>query len=313
MLTPPSLQSIQLPPAESKLSLLPQNIDIEAGIACREEMAREVQSSEQAEEGYIDMDIGSSTFICYSPKSIEFEFHKSKDLHVRETASSPADELFYKGKLLPLHLPPRIQMVQMLLQSTANAGHEHDQNTIEPHYFTANTTPYDSCNISPSDSCEVSRELKLEDYLVHESDEPGFINPKKSWSINLKLIKQSSLRQRLKAYLRSLFTKSACSTEDAAINVQGCVNKNNPFDQVKEEKHQVGSIHRRSFSGAIKRNLGFKFPLSPSSSSSSSSFSIIGSVNGLSGSLLLRRSGSANSEVESPIQGAIAHCKQSQQ
>ena len=28
----------------------------------------------------------------------------------------PADELFYKGKLLPLHLPPRLLMVQKLVE-----------------------------------------------------------------------------------------------------------------------------------------------------------------------------------------------------
>ncbi|GLJ13239.1 hypothetical protein SUGI_0208530 [Cryptomeria japonica] len=33
----------------------------------------------------------------------------------------PADDLFYKGQLLPLHLPPRLQMVQNL-DSSANSG-----------------------------------------------------------------------------------------------------------------------------------------------------------------------------------------------
>lgn len=77
-------------------------------------------SYDQADEDYIDMEISSfSKFFSLSspPQTREFEFQMSSSSAEREPTNSPADELFYKGKLLPLHLPPRLQMVEKLLQS----------------------------------------------------------------------------------------------------------------------------------------------------------------------------------------------------
>lgn len=80
-------------------------------------------SDEEEEEDYIDMEVTSSSS-CSSPQiSREFEFHMSSvSINDKETTTttttSPADELFYRGKLLPLHLPPRLEMVQKLLQTS---------------------------------------------------------------------------------------------------------------------------------------------------------------------------------------------------
>ncbi|XP_068644632.1 probable membrane-associated kinase regulator 4 [Aristolochia californica] len=311
-------------------------------------MARDLLSCDQVEEEYIEMDVSSSSFFCYSPQSRDFEFQMSANLPEREPTTSPADELFYKGKLLPLHLPPRLQMVQKLLQNPSPC-YEPNVDSLEQSYITATATPYESCNISPAGSCPVSRELNPDEYFYECGvDDTSFINhPKKSWSKKLKLIKQSSLSHKLKAsraYLRSLFTKSGCSDEsstDAAkirkdlpasratesLNKYSKVAKRNPFGQIHRERNQASPTvlkdiqeetaenngnHRRSFSGAIKRNLAAKSSTSSSSSSSSSSFSS-GSSNGFHGAQILKRSSSVNSEVESSIQGAIAHCKQSLQ
>ncbi|KAH0995638.1 hypothetical protein GBA52_019502 [Prunus armeniaca] len=86
-------------------------------------MARSQASGETTDEDYIDMEVSSSSnFFCYSigspPQTREFEFQMSSISQDKETTTSPADELFYKGKLLPLHLPPRLQMVQKILQSS---------------------------------------------------------------------------------------------------------------------------------------------------------------------------------------------------
>lgn len=84
------------------------------------EMAMSFLSYDQADEDYIDMEISSfSKFFSLSspPQTREFEFQMSSSSVEREPTNSPADELFYKGKLLPLHLPPRLQMVEKLLQS----------------------------------------------------------------------------------------------------------------------------------------------------------------------------------------------------
>jgi len=74
--------------------------------------------------------------------------------------------------------------------------------------------------------------------------------------------------------------------------------------------------HRRSFSSVIIRYSSPNKPSSVSSSScsssNSSSFSIPSS-NDSSVGPVLRRSSSASSEMDNPIQGAIAYCKKSQQ
>ncbi|OVA03562.1 hypothetical protein BVC80_1651g67 [Macleaya cordata] len=315
-------------------------------------------SSDHAdEEDYIDMEVSSSTFFCYSitsPHPREFEFQmSSKFLEREQTTTSPADELFYKGKLLPLHLPPRLQMVEKLLQNS-NTTFELQSESFEENFntplTTTNTTPFASCNISPAESCQVSRELNPDEYFFEcSTDVSSFIDEhkKKSWSKKLKLIKQISLGLKLKAsraYLKSLFTKSGCSDEsctEAAKNVnertiskaKEClskyvkVGKKNPFGQIqrqsddqirgteKEKMIEDNGSHRRSFSGAIKRHSATKSSSSSSSSGSSSSSSLLSSFNsnGFYEVHLLKRSNSANSEFESSIQGAIAHCKQSQQ
>ncbi|KAK9289413.1 hypothetical protein L1049_007568 [Liquidambar formosana] len=332
-------------------------------------MASNHPSCNHSDEDYIDMEVSSaSTFLCYSINSPtqnrEFEFQKSSTSHDRASTTSPADELFYKGKLLPLHLPPRLQMVEKLLQNSDTAAFESKPLSFEENYnipfinssttpSTNTSTPLESCNISPAESCRVSCELNSDEYFFEWSMElNGFIgdHSKKSWTKKLKQIKQSSLGQKLKAsraYLKSLFNKSGCSDEScakAAFNVEAghlskgkqCLNKymkvakKNPFGQIENDRYHISAVvmksiekemvddgvtsHRRSFSGAIKRHSAKKCSSSSSSgSSSSSSSSFSFNLNGFYDLQLLKRSCSANTELESSIEGAIAHCKQSQQ
>ncbi|KAJ4970410.1 hypothetical protein NE237_003509 [Protea cynaroides] len=305
---------------------------------------------EDEEEDYIDMEVSSSTtFLCYTisspPQHREFEFHMSSASLDRKPSTSPADELFYEGKLLPLHQPPRFQMVEKLLDQNQNsiASSTDDKTTTEPTFeenystptITTFNTPFESCNVSPSESCWVSQELNPEVHFLECPTE----QPKKSWSKKLKLIRQSSLGLKLKAsraYLKSLFSKSGCSYEtsaeatrngDEATNSKAkeCLNscmkvtRKNPFGQiqrvVKDSTLESGGGHRRSFSGAIKCHSATKSSSSSSSfsSGSSSSSSFSSNPNGFYELQLLKRSSSVNSEFESSIQGAIAHCKKSQQ
>ncbi|XVF75436.1 hypothetical protein PTKIN_Ptkin13bG0188700 [Pterospermum kingtungense] len=317
------------------------------------------------DEEYIDMEVSSfSNFFRNSisspphPAPREFEFQMCSVPREREPTTSPADELFYKGKLLPLHLPPRLQMVEKLLQ-ISNSVYQERKDNFEEFYSTSLTptvttptptttsTPFESCNISPSESCRVSRELNPEEYLSEYSAEASTCNingenPKKSWTKKLKLMKQSSIGSKLKAsraYLKSLFgissagcsDKSCAAAAAAKVADEGSASKanmksttKNPFGQIHHNKHLIStavmtsfdkekvteddaSRHRRSFSLAIKRHSTNK----PSPSGSSSSFSSNAS-NGFQYLQFLKRSNSVNAEIESPIQGAIAHCKQSQ-
>ncbi|KAF5737139.1 hypothetical protein HS088_TW13G00017 [Tripterygium wilfordii] len=298
-----------------------------------------VQVFSADDEDYIDMEVSSSyssNYLCYSsisspPQTREFEFQliSSSVSQDKEATTSPADDLFYKGKLLPLHLPPRLQMVRKLLH-----------NSEEQQPFEDNpSTPF----VNTSESCRVSTEINPDDYLFEWSstEMSALINadhnlPKKSWTKKLKQIKQYSvLSQKLKAsraYLKSLFIKSGCSDESSARD-KDCLNKcmkvpeKNPsgksdnidrFKLVSSFDREIvedvtTAIQRRSFSGAIQwHSSTTKSSLSSSSSttsSGSSSFSF--SSTGIVDVHLLKSSSSANSEIEGSIEGAIAHCKNS--
>ncbi|KAG6416116.1 hypothetical protein SASPL_123540 [Salvia splendens] len=243
------------------------------------------------------MDNHSSIFNQSSNNEFEFQqsFSSSSDRDLYAT-TSPADELFYMGKLLPLHLPPRLEMVHKILHSTT-PFHNDD----EPFSTPVATTPFESCNISPSESCEVSRELTSHDYkdiILANHD-------KKSWTrkTKMKMIKQSSSSPSSKikwtSYIKSLFTKSSGCTsmsQHSATDVSKTKNEQfknvAPFGQIKYNGEQRGR-HRRSFSGAIKQLSKPKC--------------LTSNLN----VLALKRSIGSSSEVESPIQAAIAHCKRS--
>ncbi|CAL9138143.1 unnamed protein product [Musa acuminata var. zebrina] len=284
-------------------------------------MARSLPPNDQlAEEDYIDMDFSSANFFCSSPPHplIEFEFQMSANPQQSLPMSSPADELFYKGKLLPLHLPPRLQMVEELIQSAV---------TRTP--STAAATPYESCNASPAASRYVSGELNPEDYFHECSEELIESHPRKSWTRKLTFIKEA------KAYFKSLFGKSRCSDEKCAASadrspVYQKAARKNPFGRIqigshtalhamkcKEEEKMMEEAnldHRRSFSSANYSQSSTKsFSVSSScTSSKSSSFSSVNSKESQ-GQPMLKRSSSVNSDIESSIQGAIAYCKKSQQ
>ncbi|KAJ1416898.1 putative membrane-associated kinase regulator 4 [Sesbania bispinosa] len=165
------------------------------------------------DEDYIDIELSSSpNFFSYSigspPQNREFEFQMTCVSNGKDSTTSPADDLFYKGKLLPLHLPPRLQMVQKLIEnSNATFDYVRSESALEDSSFlrmpsTYGNTTLDSCNISPSESCRVSSEVNPDEYSFGwSSDMNGFVGdlPKKSWPKKLKQMKQFLLGQRLKA------------------------------------------------------------------------------------------------------------------
>ncbi|KAJ6361809.1 hypothetical protein OIU78_002260 [Salix suchowensis] len=301
-----------------------------------------------ADDDFIDMELSSSSnIICYSinspSRSREFEFQMSSvSDHGRETTASPADELFYKGKLLPLHLPPRLLMVQNLLQNpttaTLNSKTEaaFAENYVIPFINSPTTpstntnTPLESCNISPSESCMISSELNPDEYFFEWPTEANSFlgdHQKKSWT---KKLKQSSL---------------ACNAEEEAVSkVQDStikymkVPKKNPYGDIYKDRYRISNAlkrrsiekemaedrfrcQRRSFSGAIQWHSTTKSSsssssstsISPSGSSISSSSSFSFRSNGLCDSQLRKRSSSSDPEFENSIEEAIAHCKRSQQ
>ncbi|PIN03484.1 hypothetical protein CDL12_23993 [Handroanthus impetiginosus] len=247
-----------------------------------------LSSSSSDSSDYINMEVDSSFSNAISTKEFEFQsFSSSSDTD--RAATSPADHLFFMGKLLPL------QMVHKMLHNPTSFNHKiepfEQESFRTPVFSPISSTPFESCNVSPSRSCHVSGELNAEEYCL-DDDYLSEFQEKKSGKKKLKLIKKSSslLGSKLKwAYLKSLFRKSSCSDK----KLMGCV-------EIKEND-LVGGSHRRSISGTLKRFTKTK----------TASFSCSSSKN-LSRQVL-RSSGSSNLELENPIQAAIAHCKKSQQ
>lgn len=65
-----------------------------------------------------------------SSSSSDFEFTISISPRKSSAALCPADELFYKGQLLPLHLSPRISMVRTLLLSSPSTSSSSTDTTV---------------------------------------------------------------------------------------------------------------------------------------------------------------------------------------
>ncbi|KAL7091991.1 hypothetical protein ACP275_12G138300 [Erythranthe tilingii] len=291
-------------------------------------------------EDYIEMEITSS------PSKKEFEFQMSFASNDREATACSADELFFKGKLLPLQ---NLLLHSSTTTATAAAfssitkeAFEKDHKYSIP-FFTCSTapctkttnTPLDSCNISPSQSCRVSCELKPDDYFFEWSTElSSFINNNNRYptklkphsSKKLKLIKHSILVQKLKsstAFLKSLFAKPVISSPNSSkAEANFKIIKKKPMELISrtaypriaalidKEGIEGNNVQRNSFSGAIKRHSPTKCLSSSSSGASSSSSSFNSS--GLYEMEFLKRNSNAT-EIEVSIDAAIAHCKKSLQ
>ncbi|KAK6126128.1 hypothetical protein DH2020_040106 [Rehmannia glutinosa] len=262
------------------------------------------------EEDYIDIELTSSSpshiLCCTSPQTKEFEFQISFTCNENETTTAattfPADDLFYNGKILPLHLlHTKLEITNLPLEQN--------------HYYYSLPSLPDSKNIvSPSESRRAISDLN---------------SPRKK--------KSSILGQKLKsssAFLKSLFTKSVCSEEEstncgrggeglsrgeAFVNkyLRNC-RKGPLFEYISYPKNNIAAfmknfviegnngnnsnnVHRRSFSSAIKRH-------SPSKCLSSD-LSFCFKSNGGHELEFLGKNGS----VERSIEAAIAHCKKSLQ
>lgn len=305
-------------------------------------MTTKFHSDDHEEEDYIEMEVRSHSERFVSVMSstthpLDFEFQMYSSSLKKDTTFSPADELFYKGKLLPLHLPPRLQMVEKLLQNSKS----YDTNTFEELFSTplANSTPANSAplkpdHISPSESWQFSRELNPRKSFDELSTEmSGFVrsNTRKSWTRKLKLVKQASLGSKLKfsrAYFTSLFAKPGCADESSNVREDDhIILAKNPFQKIRTEGYQkqpitksfgnetssdngASSQHRRSFSGVIKWFSPAKSSTSFGSFYKSSSSSASAKCHKLQP---FNRSSSTNPDIENSIQGAIAHCKRSSQ
>ncbi|KAK9672000.1 hypothetical protein RND81_12G069200 [Saponaria officinalis] len=94
----------------------------------------------------------SPTHSFSSSSSSDFEFRISISPRKSSAALCPADELFYKGKLLPLHTSPRISMVRTLLLASSSTSSSSDTTT---------TASRDSSSSNDSTSSSFATDLSL--------------------------------------------------------------------------------------------------------------------------------------------------------
>ncbi|XP_060178265.1 probable membrane-associated kinase regulator 4 [Lycium barbarum] len=271
------------------------------------------------EEDYIDIEVSPCSYFFSCPKSSpqnrEFEFKMASNTNDKKSTTSPADELFYKGKLLLLH--------QKFLQT------EPFQQDLEEETFCINflITPIGSCNVSPAHSCRVSFELNhpnghffewsSTEFTTGSSSMDNHNSPnKKVLSKKLNLIKYSLISQKLKAsraYLKSLFTKSSCSSGNSCSRKDMKLSKK----QISFKNTYIGTrlnpiIERadgtRSFSAAETKWNSARKCLSSSSTNSSSTGGSFSSSNSSFNSNNDLYELNFTSEIEGSIEAAVAHC-----
>ncbi|OEL26071.1 hypothetical protein BAE44_0012908 [Dichanthelium oligosanthes] len=248
------------------------------------------------QDEYIDMDL-TPVATSMPPSSPRFEFQSTASggaKHREPAFASPADELFYKGNLLPLHLPPRLQLVQRLLQ---------EQQPVQAPQGVNKREAESDASADEGDAAAAGKACAAK---------------KPSWAKKLKVVKRWASREYIRSFFLTRPTPSDIVLDGTANgNGIGSVSARGSVLDQEEVCH-----HRKSFSGIIRRvrlvatKAPGTSPLCSSSSSSSSSTPSCGNANGFffraaAPAPVLKRSSSAGSE-EGAIQGAIAHCKRSQ-
>ncbi|KAG6428053.1 hypothetical protein SASPL_112301 [Salvia splendens] len=241
----------------------------------------------------------------YSSSSSEFEFRTSLSPH---KSSRPADELFYKGQILPLHLSPRLSMVQSLLLLSSS---------------------------SPSSSSYTSRDSTASSNLLLDSD-----SSRPSSATDDDFIKRPSaadiLSRKSPKYfsLAKFSSKTTSSVKRVSTTARGVLrkyfNKVKPlYEKLSHKQHHhhhqkmpaPAAVARRSNDNSREISMSFsgnlRYPRRRSSISSCPS-SMTSSPRrgevpqmGRVGSGSYNPGASSMAELQSAIQGAIAHCKNS--
>ncbi|XP_058778508.1 probable membrane-associated kinase regulator 1 [Vicia villosa] len=306
-----------------------------------------------------------------SSSSSDFEFTISISPRKSSNNLCPADELFYKGQLLPLHLSPRISMVRTLLLSSSSTSSATSSSTA-PRDSTGSTNSNDSTSSFISDlalfpdSCDSSRpssvteddELKRLHHINNNNNRSSsqLKKPNKYFSLsrfssvfrretvvktrervtvtetetaasNIINNSNSSVKRMsvtAKEVIRKYFKKvkplyeklsqkqqpteeltTTTTNTNTALTVMSLLTKTERSE--KDMKKDNVSMLSHSFSGNLRYPRKRNFVSScPSSMRSSPSHSGVLSSKGV-----VLRDSSSMEELQSAIQGAITHCKNS--
>ncbi|KAJ8768325.1 hypothetical protein K2173_021478 [Erythroxylum novogranatense] len=310
-----------------------------------------------------------------SSSSSDFEFTISLSPRKSSTNLCPADELFYKGQLLPLHLSPRISMVRTLILASSSISSSSDTTTTASRDSTGSTesTLSFTSDLVLLGECDSSRPSS-----VIEDDEFKRLNKNNPYSqrhVNFNSQIKKSTKYFSLSRLSSVFKKEPKIRENDNVSVNYSVKRMSStakevirkylkkvkplYEKLSQKQHQkIGDRHAMSISslslkpeGSLKNmdgssknvarkeanggfssishsfsgNLGYQKRRScalscPSSMRSSPSHSGIlsrnlimgsGTASRVNGGTYYHGDTSSMEELQSAIQGAIAHCKNS--
>lgn len=297
-----------------------------------------------------------------SSSSSDFEFTISISPRKSSSALCPADELFYKGQLLPLHLSPRISMVRTLLLASSSTSSSSDTTTTASRdstgsssnesnsSFTSDLVLLAECDSSrPSSVTEddefrrlnghFGNQIKKNKYFSlsrfssvfkKESNKNNNNSDNNNNNVNGSSVKRmsSSAKEVITKYLKKvkpLYEKLSqrqqqkmgpTTISSAATGIRTCMSS----VKTNSRKEQSNTTISHSFSGNLRYPRRKSCVSScPSSMRSSPSHSGILSRNGgfsgpnhgRSASGMFYSDTSSMEELQSAIQGAIAHCKNS--
>ncbi|GLU08848.1 hypothetical protein SLE2022_257330 [Rubroshorea leprosula] len=297
-----------------------------------------------------------------SSSSSDFEFTISLSPRKASSTLCPADELFYKGQLLPLHLSPRISMVRTLLLASSSTSSCSDSTTTASRDSTGSSNDSQSSLTSDlgllAESCDSSRpssvteddefrrlngshlnpQIKKNKYFSFSRFSSVFKKESKTRdpdNVSGSSVKRmsTSAREVIRKYLKKvkpLYEKLSQKQQQKMSATPGGAAVSfsmKPADRSVKEMDVPNKNARKEningFSHSFSGNLRYPRRRSciascPSSMRSSPSHSGVLSRNGFSGiGPGGKLSGpnyvdtSSMEELQSAIQGAIAHCKNS--
>ncbi|KAM7485563.1 hypothetical protein LguiA_001572 [Lonicera macranthoides] len=281
----------------------------------------------------------------HSSSSSDFEFTVSLSPLKSSSASSAADDLFYKGQLLPLHLSPRLSMVRtLLLSSSSTSSSSTTTTTTSSRPSSSSSTDCDSSRPSSATPDDLTAPLRPPQ-SIHST-----LNHKKSKYFSLSRF-SSVFKQKTRVTESDPVSVSAPASGSSVKRISTTakdvickyLKKVKPLYEKLSQKQQQQQQQKMEASTALTTETGdgkketvtggisysfsgnLRYPMRrrscvsscPSSMRSSPSHSGILSRNGgvhapvRCGDVMATSSSSSMEELQSAIQGAIAHCKNS--
>ncbi|KAK4587214.1 hypothetical protein RGQ29_024082 [Quercus rubra] len=305
-----------------------------------------------------------------SSSSSDFEFTISLSPRRSSTTLCPADELFYKGQLLPLHTSPRLSMVRTLLLASSSTSSSSDTTTTASRDSTGSSNDSHSsfnsdllllaeCDSSRPSSVTEDDEFKRLHNPNTQIKKPKYFSLSRFSSVFKKDPKtrdpdtvsgssvkrmSSTAKEVIRKYLKKvkpLYEKLSqkqqqqqqqqkmgggglVTTSSTTARTVSLLATKEHSDKISTRKESVSGLISQSFSGNLRYPRRKSCVSScPSSMRSSPSHSGVLSRTGFMGASTGTSTGtsrvggmynsdtSSMEELQSAIQGAIAHCKNS--